>query len=132
MELRVAYLLRSVHLQPPTNEEFEKELQVYIVCTKAVLPNYKFVPPTAAAKKQKENAKSSAKRPLTKGVMPTNPLADVARKRTIIDVVYEGNSQGKISRAQWEWVQASLTNAKLKMPLSNPSLLPSCTDEVGK
>ncbi len=39
-----------------------------------------------------------------------------------------GDPEGKVTRAQWKWVQAALTNVALEVLLSNPGPPPSCTD----
>ncbi|XP_054081466.1 uncharacterized protein LOC128919888 [Zeugodacus cucurbitae] len=86
-------------------------------------------PPAGATKRQRsaEEAKPSAKRPRIKET-PNRSFADVARNRSIIGVLDEGDPEGRIPRSQWKWVQAALANVALEVLLSNPGLPPSCTD----
>ncbi len=91
--------------------------------------SFKLEAPAVAAERQRsaEEAKPSAKRPKTKGVTPAKSFADVARNRIIIGVLDEGDPEGKISRAQWKWMQVALTNVALEV-LRNTGTPLSCTD----
>ena len=82
--------------------------------------SFKLEAPAVAAERQRsaEEAKPSAKRSKTKGVTPARSFADVARNRIIIGVLDEGDPEGKLSRAQWKWMQVALTNVALEV-LSN-------------
>lgn len=49
--------------------------------------------------------------------MHENSFANVARNRIIITVLDEGDPKGKILRAQWKLVPATLTNVVLEVRL---------------
>lgn len=52
----------------------------------------------------------------------------MVRNRSNIDVLYEGDSEGKTPRVQGKWVQAALSNVVLKLLLSNLRPPASCMD----
>lgn len=81
----------------------QAELQVSKDCVKTLLLHLKLELPTAGAKRQMlaEEAKSSAKRPKTKSVIPYKWFADVAQNRIIIADLDEFKSKSVIIRPRW-------------------------------
>ena len=77
--------------------------------------------------KRNRSADNSAIKPPKRKRSSNRFFAEVAKGKVSFRIVYRSESDGKIPRSKWQWVEVALCNAFLDLLKEIPGPLPECT-----